>query len=266
MVLARMLAAVFVFVSLSIGDQTGQKPATPAPPAQQQPQPPKKKESVIAWLLRFAGITQTSSKQKGDEKNEAGTIWIADLVSGEARALPYGANFRWPIFLADRSVLALKGEEVVKLSLTGNDQQSVTKMPCIAKLVGNSLDNPDEVLVVVGEGKSQRLATLSISSGQISTPEFETKQVPGVPDLTEEKLALDIAMSSERESGNLKVYVETMRDQDKPQPWTDVLLLIKKSGPIGDPTNVSNCNGAKCSQPSLSMEGRYVAYIKAPRI
>jgi hypothetical protein len=257
-VLTRISITLFLTSCLMFLVQVEQQPSsspTPSPPAQPAA---KKKESVLAWLLRFAGITLTSSRQKGENIRDAGTIWVADLLTQESSPLNQGNNFRWPIFLSsERSILALRNNEVIKLSLTENTQRMVANIPGIVKLVGASLDNPDEVLVVIEDKGLPRLGTLSVTSGRVSMPEFENRQVPQTEGLTEEALALAIAGSAEREQGALKVSVETTK-----QAGTDVFVAIKKSGPNPETRNVSNCNGSKCSQPSLSSEGRFVAYIK----
>jgi hypothetical protein len=264
MAFTKVVATILLIATFTAGQQTPPQETKPAAPAQQTPKTPPKKESTIDWLLRIAGITVTSNKQKGDKTDDAGVIWIADLVANESTSLRQDGNFRWPIFLTDnRGILALRNNDVVLLNLNGKDERIVATVPKLVKLVASSLDNHDEVLVVMKNGASWKLGTLSLSSGQVSTPEFETKEVVNGNGLTEEQLAVDVAMGSERESGKLKVYVETV-DAGSERSRSDVMLIIDKSGPIDPPTNLSNCNGAKCSQPSISIEGRYVAFIKAP--
>jgi hypothetical protein len=261
--LTRVVLTIFLAVCLPFVSELKQQPTSSPTPSPTPPATSKKIESAIQWLLRFAGITLTSSRQKGENNDDAGTIWIADLVTGESKPLSYGDKFRWPIFLpCDSSILALRDNDVVKLSLLTNEERVIVRNPKMVKLVGAD-SSKDNVLVIVEDSNGlHRLGTLSLSSGQISIPEFEQKPVPQVQGLTEEALALSIAASSEREQGALKVSVETIKE---PEPWTDVWLSIKKSSPLPERRNLSFCNKAKCGQPSISIEGRYVAYIKSPR-
>ena len=41
--------------------------------------------------------------------------------------------------------------------------------------------------------------------------------------------------------------------------WSDVYLKKERHEPV----NISNCNGMNCGQPSLSLNARYVVYVKS---
>ena len=260
--LTRVVLTIFlVACSLFVPELKQQPTSSPAPSP--TPAPASKKiESAIQWLLRFAGITLTSSRQKGENNDDAGTIWIADLVTGQSKAFSDTNNFRWPIFLpGEPGILALRDNDVVALNLITKEQRVIARNAKLVKLVGADVSKDDVLVIVEGSNGVHRLGTLSLSSGQVSVPEFEQKPVPQVQGTTEEALALSIAASSEREQGALKVSVETIKE---PEPWTDVWLSIKKTSPLPERRNLSSCNKAKCGQPSISIEGRYVAYIKSP--
>jgi hypothetical protein len=269
MFILRGLIALVLVTSVVIAGSESQPRnpvAQPTSVATPTPSPPPKKVSWFDWMLRFTGITLTTGNQKGQIEREAGTVWIADLITGDTEAVTQTANFRSPVFLSSgRGILALRDSDVVRFSLKGKDLQTVSKVSGILKLVGTSLDDPDMVLVVIHDEKTDvsRLAVLSVKTGQVSMPDVVNKSVEGDPKgRSEADLALTIASGAERENGILKVYVETMKQGEK--VWTDVFLIIKKDGPVTAPRNVSECNGVSCMQPSVSAEGRYVAFIKRP--
>jgi Tol biopolymer transport system component len=65
----------------------------------------------------------------------------------------------------------------------------------------------------------------------------------------------------ERTYGDAAVYVKTesKRGLSRTIEWTDVYFR-RGSSP---PQNLSACDGVNCGQPSLSPDGRRIAFVKA---
>jgi hypothetical protein len=66
--------------------------------------------------------------------------------------------------------------------------------------------------------------------------------------------------AQDRSYGETRVYTktETKSGLSRPIEWTDVFLTRG----AGSPQNVSACDGVNCVQPSLSPDGRSVAFVK----
>jgi hypothetical protein len=65
----------------------------------------------------------------------------------------------------------------------------------------------------------------------------------------------------DRDYGDTNLYIDqqTKSGMSGTLSWTDVFLKRKGNTPI----DVSKCNGVNCGQPSLSADGKSVAYVKA---
>jgi len=217
----------------------------------------KKKESFWQRLLRFAGISATPSAQKApDDGAIAGDIWLVRVDSADRLRLTNDGGYRSPIFLkGDKSILALKGHDVVKLAFTGGTPNRLFNLKAAVKLVGVNADDPDSILILLeGQDGHPVLGVLSLKSGQV------TKMSPDGED-QEFRRALAHAQGWERVYGTTRVYVknEVKNDLAGSLEWSDVYLKHSKT----EPKNLSQSDGINCGQPSLSQDGRHVVYIKA---
>src|SRR5258707_6535096 len=80
-----------------------------------------KKPSFWQRVLRFVGISATPSAQKGPgDEISGGDIWVADLERNILLRLTSDGGYRSPILLRDdRIVLALKGDDLVQIPISG---------------------------------------------------------------------------------------------------------------------------------------------------
>jgi len=266
MVIIRMVGIpVILMLAFALAQGQPQAKPTPTPVAAAKAQAPPKKQTFIEWLLRFAGVTLTSSNQKGETNDEPGELWVADLTRpGFSFQVAAGNGYGWPIFLpCDTGLLALKGNEVFRFTLSKGNPQPVATIPNIYKLVGGNLDDPDKVLVVIKDESGQnKLSVFHISTRTVSPPEVESPPVSGPPSSEDERqLALKVAIGSWREYPDAELFVEKMTNEETATHWTDILYRLRTIG-AGEPVNISQCGPASCSQPSRSSEGRYVGFIK----
>ena len=217
----------------------------------------KKKESFWQRLLRFAGISATPSAQKApDDGVTAGDIWLVRVDSNDKLRLTNDGGYRSPVFLAgDKSILALKGNSVVKLAIPAGTSNRLFNLKGVVKLVGLNMDDPDSILILLEHQDGHpALGILSLKIGQVTeiSPDGEDQEF---------RRALAHAQGWERVYGTTKVYVKTevKNDLAGPLEWSDVYLKHSKT----EPKNLSQCDGINCGQPSLSQDGRQVVYIKA---
>ena len=235
------------------GGETGaQNPPPPKPQGARQ----RGTESFWHKVLRVSGIAVSPNTLKGPgDEVVHGQIWIADLVSGSTRRLNSIGGFRSPVFLGGDDLLALKDASVVRVSLSGGKVASLYPAASIIKLVGLSMDDPDKVLVLLhGNSDLPTVALLSVSTGRFDSLPYDRSSVDD-RHMVEQMLAWD------RDYGDTNLYIDqqTKSGMSGTLSWTDVFL--KRKG--GTPIDVSKCNGVNCGQPSLSADGKSVAYVKA---
>jgi hypothetical protein len=73
-------------------------------------------ESMVDTLLRVAGLTASPAQMRGPgDEAEAGDIWVAGTGGGPAAALTSGSGYRSPVFAPDGSIVALKGDALVRI-------------------------------------------------------------------------------------------------------------------------------------------------------
>jgi hypothetical protein len=214
------------------------------------------KESLLAKLLRIAGLTAAPSQLRapGDEI-APGDIWIANLDQQTARALTTDGGYRSPVFSpADRSIYALKGDAIVRMQADGASAVAV-KAPGAIKLVGFDAQNPDDLVVLLDAPAGQSpMAVASLKSKTVSPLPYDPKSA-------DERAVLAQVRAQDRVYGNATVYTKTESKQgmSRKLEWTDVYLQ-RGSTP---PQNVSKCDGVNCGQPSLSPDGRSIAFVKS---
>jgi len=132
---------------------------------------------------------------------------------------------------------------------------SLYAVPEINKLVGFSLDDPDKVLAVVRDssGHSQ-VAFLSVSDGKLDPLSYD-------PSSSDDRHMIEHLSGWDRDYGDTRVYInqQTKSGMAGTLSWTDVFLKKGSSAPI----DISNCDGVNCGQPSLSPDGKLVAFVRA---
>ena len=222
--------------------------------AQQQPPP---KESIIAKLLRIAGLTVAPSQMRGPGDDvESGNVWIASLDGRAPKALTTDGGYRSPIVGPDRMVYALKEDAVVRFRADGGQPgATVQKAAGVLKLVGFDPASRGEVVVLLASPVAGApLASLSLTTGML-TP------LPHDSQSEDERTLLAQIRGQDRTYGDTVVYTkaEARRGLSRSIEWTDV--YVKRGS--GAPQNVSTCDGVNCVQPALSPDGRSVVFVKA---
>jgi len=261
MVLLRTVVLLFLIFNVVVSSQgQSQKPTPPVQSQKQAPPKPTEKESLWTRIARIAGLTATPSTQKGrDDELVQGDIWVADPAQNTRLQLTHDGGYRSPIFLAgDREILALKGEDVVLISVAGGEPRKISDVKRATKLVGASLDEPNKVLILT-EDENQRTALklLSLKDAQITGVPFDEES-------KEDRRLIVHIRNWERVYGDVRVYVknETKNGLAGPLEWTDVYL----SQGDGVLINISKCDGVNCGQPSLAQSKKVVVYIKAAAV
>ena len=83
------------------------------------------------------------------------------------RALTTDGGYRSPIFLPNSStVLALRGNAIVRLGSTGGNTPPLRMKVGVAKLVGVDSDDPSAVVVLLDDAKGRVTAGVRVAPGR----------------------------------------------------------------------------------------------------
>jgi Tol biopolymer transport system component len=212
-------------------------------------------EPLVDKLLRIAGLTAAPAQMRGPgEQVDAGRIWIANLERRTVSPATPDGGYRSPVFSpTDGSIVALKGDAVVRIPPAGGQPTLLQRLTAAAKLVGFDGANPDEIVVLLESGSSP-LAVLSLKTGTVAALPYDARS-------SDQRRMLAQIRGQERTYGTTSVYVKTESKQglSRVVEWTDVYVRRSAS----PPQNVSGCDGENCAQPALSPDGRRVAFVKA---
>lgn len=215
-------------------------------------------ESSLEKWLRVLGISVIpQTKGPGDEMS-AGDIWVAMLSGNMTRQrLTFDGGYRSPVFLSDdRTILALKDDSVVRLSVFGGEPEKGVAVPGVMRLIGVSAKNPNEVLMLTDDADGRTAAgVLSLTDGRIAILAMEMS-----PD---ERGTINRLKNWDQVYDNMRLTVEVTTEQglSGPRTWSNVYMT--RTGQSKQ--NLSRCEDVDCGQPSLSHDKTRVAYIKADR-
>ena len=182
---------------------------------------------------------------------------MASLAQGtRLRLTPEGGD-RSPVFgPGDQSILALRQGVLVTIPRGGGEGTPLHALTRPSKLVGLSVDRPQEVLAVFEDADGAAfLGFGALASGQVTPLQHDRAS-------REHRAMITHVRDWERVYMSTTVCVKTESKQGPAGAveWTDVYLARG-----GDPVNVSRCDGVSCGQPSLSRDGTLVVFVKAPR-
>jgi hypothetical protein len=211
-------------------------------------------ESLLARLLRIAGLTSAPSQLRGPRDEKPGQLWTATLEAQTTRALTRDGGYRSPVFSPAGAVYALKGDAIVVVGSDGT-VSSVQTVPGIVKLIGFEGTVADDIVVLVDSAKGgSPLATVALKSGALTA-------LPYDPHSDQERQMVAQIRSQDRVYGDLNVYTKTNSKQllSRPIEWTDVYVQRGTT----PPRNVSACDGVDCTQPALSPDRRTVVYVRS---
>jgi hypothetical protein len=241
-------AAAVVFLGVAV---TAQTPA-PQQPAPKQPAP---RPTLLAKLLRIAGLTATPSQMRGaGDEIGTGNIWLVGVDGAGPSAVTIDGGYRSPVFsIGDNSLTALKGDDIVRFRIDGGRAAQLQQVTGVTKLVGFDGGDSDS-LVVLLDNPNSPLGAISLRTGRVTLLPFDAASA-------DDRRALAQVRSQERVYGDTSIYTktETKRGLARNIEWLDVYV---KRGAAA-PRNISACDGTNCSQPALSADGRRIAFVKA---
>jgi hypothetical protein len=199
-------------------------------------------------ILRLAGISQAPRMSRSGCPTEivSGQIYLVNLASKEKKLLSADRSYRSPIFATGgNSILALNGDELIRIPLSGAPPSVLHKMPQAHKLIAVA-DSDDELLVLT---RDQKIGIFSFLTNDFEPFDEKDERYRGMLER--------IRRSYHNYDSGIKVQV----DQPDGSGSCQVMLIESPSRPI----NVSECRRMHCGQPSLSPDRRWVVFIGQPR-
>jgi hypothetical protein len=218
---------------------------------------PQKPKSFIDRVLDFLSISYTPGALKGPAGDPSnGQIWIASLTNNSAHSLTSSGNYRSPIFLpGSADILALRGNDLVRIPSTGGEGTKLHSVEGILKLVGAGSSDSNQVLALLRSeaGSHPRVAFLAVDTGAVT-------ELPYDPSSSQDLQLVEDLQGWSRISGESRIFVkrQTKEDLAGTLEWTDVFLIAHGQQPV----DVSRCDGVNCGQPSLSQDGSLLVYVK----
>lgn len=251
----RRLVLCMLFAALvgTVCPQSQKKSTTDTPPAKQQ-----KPTNFIDKVLEFLSISYTPGAQKGPgDEVVRGQVWLADLDTKITRPLAPGEDYRSPVFLASSGeILAIRGNDVVQISIARGDVKKLYSVSNIVKIVGAGPNDSRKVLILLrSDGSSHpRVGFMEVETGLITN-------LPYDPSLSQDLQMVESLEGWSRTYGDKRVFVkrQTKEALSGTVEWSDAFLVSSGQQSL----DVSRCDGANCGQPSLSPNGRQVVYIKS---
>jgi hypothetical protein len=212
------------------------------------------------WLdatARMLGLTKTPNAQRGSGNTlPGGDVMVVPLAGGEPRAFTSGGGYRSPIIMPDGTVLALKGKDLMRIPGAGGAPVRVRALPGALKLIGVDRENPDRIAFLARGGDGGALAVLSIASGAVA-------EQPHDPKSNADRRLMNHLRGESREYEGVLLYLhpESRETVGGAVEWTEVYAK-RGNAPAA---RLSRCDGVPCVQPSLSPDGKQVAYILTAR-
>ena len=243
-----LVFAVAIPATVSANPQT-QRPATSSSQ--------KKPTTFWEWVLRFTGVSANPSTLKGaGDEVVNGQVWFADVRANTRRKITADGGYRSPVFFPSGSdMLVIKGEDVIRLSVDSSTQQTVAKVRGITKLIGFGRDDPSQVLVLTEDDAGHpNVELLSVNNGK-------SVQLPYDPQSSRDRQMMEDLQGWERSYGLGTVYVRRQAIQAMSGTVDRTNVFWKQPGL--DPVNISQCELTNCGQPSASIDGSKIAFIKA---
>ena len=162
-------------------------------------------ESLLAKLLRIAGLTSAPGQMRGEEV-DSGSIWIANLELETVKRLTTDGGYRSPVFSpADDGILALEDDTVVRIPFDGGPPARIQKVSGAKTIVGFDGQNPGEIVVLL-EGGSSPLAVLFLASGKVNLLPYDSKS-------DDQQRMLARIRGQDRVYGDTSVYLNTEKRQ-----------------------------------------------------
>ncbi len=159
-------------------------------------------------VLRIAGIAANPTNLRGPQRFPSGSVWVIDTERHTQTVVAKSGEYRSPVFEpGDQSLLALNGEDLVRISLSGGAPRKLFTIAGVLKIVGFSRDSRDEVLILTqGHGDAPAVVgLLSLTSGRTTPLDYNQ-------DSDDQRLVNHLA-GWDRDYGDILLFVRRQRKE-----------------------------------------------------
>ena len=206
------------------------------------------KDTFITKVLDFLGVSATSSAQRGPKAEFNGAIWVAELDTGTRFPLTEEGGYHSPVFmLGGEGILALKGDDLQFVPLSGGEPEKHATLPGVIKIVGSHQQDKDKLLILFKANSDISVGILSLKDGKVSSLPYDK----------EDKSTLNMLTHL---SGWIRVYdngnttVEVKPDDVQQGKWTNVYSHLFGKNPrlqAGETSVLAHVKMSACSNIGL---------------
>jgi hypothetical protein len=214
-------------------------------------------ESLLVKILRVTGISANPTQQRGPgDYKESGDIWIVNRSTKKMTRITTDGGYRSPVFVPnDSHVMALKGKDVVMISLSGEEVRAFHPEQNVIKIIGFDSQDNDSALTLLEDDDGRTLVGfISLASGQITYVPFDRK-------VKADREMLIHLKQWTRVYGTTMIYVKNEINQSVTGLHEFTNVYIKEGDT--DAVKLTDCKGNNCGQPSLSHNKNQVVFIKS---
>jgi hypothetical protein len=201
-------------------------------------------------LLRFTGITASPSQTRVNDGVREGDIWLVHVGEEEAsepRKITSDGAYHTPLWVPQsQSILAMKGDKLVQLSVQGNEEKTLHTLTDNTELLGFDKNNPSLMLVL----QESLAGVLTLANGQITPIPYDKK-------MPEDRYRLDQLRSGFRDYGTAQVSIENQSKVDPRGLFKELNTIhIKRST-----KDIFISCPSTCSQPAFAEDGGQLLFI-----
>ncbi len=213
-----------------------------------------KAENFLDVLLRFTGITITTSQVRGNFSG--GNLWLVNIdqaSSTEPKQITSEGTYHSPLwFPGKNNILVMNKNKLIQIDVYQNQKKTLHTLSDFTILLGFDKNNPDSILIL----QNNNPGILSLVSGEIDFLAFD-KNDPN------NRHALDSLMSNFRDYGETQLFIEkqgTLSARNLSKKVNNINKTNKIHINTGCDDIVIPCPG-KCAQPALISDKRQLVFV-----
>ena len=229
--------ALMILLALGASDNTKSDEEEPA------------NESLLSQLKTFFGISANPASFLGEGSERlVGDVWTIDLSTCtnhthcDAVELAKG-DYASPLYLANGDIVALEGNHVVNITAESATPERLLKLSTVKKL---ALASSDGLILMIYEkdGGLPGLATIALDPHTIEGVDYQTGS---------DTDTINYLLGANRKFGSIELIVA-----NRERGHDSILWTKNDHGPF----QLIDCGQHHCGDPSLSFDGKRVAFIK----
>ena len=206
-------------------------------------------------VLKVVGISANPNDLKGPNDASTGRVWAIDVQRHTRHAVTKTGGFRSPVYEpGDRSLLSLRGEDLVRIPLPEGEPVKLFTLKDALKIVGFNRENKDDVLILTQKPGDNLLTVvvLSLKSRQYTQLKYD-------PNSDDQRLVNHLA-GWDRVYGDTLLIVQRKKKKTSQGEEELANIVLEKKGHEAETLTPSD--EVDCLQPCLSWDHHYVVFIK----